>query len=52
MGEALIAMNANTGNNFYLVIVGRGAAAFAAATKPNDLGQTVLMINDGPPNQP
>ena len=32
-----------------LVIVGGGAAAFAAATKANDLGKTALMINEGLP---
>ena len=48
----MIAMNANTGNNFDLVIVGGGAAAFAAAINANDLGKTVLMINDKLPNQP
>ena len=32
-----------------LVIVGGGAAAFAAATKANDLGKTALMINSGLP---
>ena len=48
----MIAMNGNTGNSFNLVIVGGGAAAFAAATKANDLGKTVMMINDGLPNQP
>ena len=52
MGEAMIAMNGNTGNNFDLVIVGGGADAFAAATQANDLGKTVWMINDGLPNQP
>jgi len=32
-----------------LVIIGGGAAAFAAATKANDLGRTALMINSGLP---
>ena len=32
-----------------LVIIGGGAAAFAAATKANDLGKTALMINSGLP---
>ena len=34
---------------FDLVIIGGGAAAFAAATKANDLGKTALMINSGLP---
>jgi mercuric reductase len=32
-----------------LVILGGGAAAFAAATKANDLGRTALMVNSGLP---
>ncbi len=32
-----------------LVIVGGGAAAFAAAAKAADLGKTALMINSGLP---
>ena len=32
-----------------LVIIGGGAAAFAASTKANDLGKTALMINAGLP---
>lgn len=32
-----------------LIIIGGGAAAFAAATKANDLGATALMINAGLP---
>ena len=36
-------------DKYDLVIVGGGAAAFAAATKANDLGKTVVMINDGLP---
>lgn len=32
-----------------LIIVGGGAAAFAAATKANDLGASALMINNGLP---
>ena len=32
-----------------LVIIGGGAAAFAAATKANDLGRTALMVNSGLP---
>ncbi len=35
--------------SYDLVIVGGGAAAFAAATKANDLGKTALMINEGLP---
>ena len=38
-------MSTNEGNSFDIVVVGGGAAAFAAATKANDLGKTVLMIN-------
>ena len=34
---------------FDLVIVGGGAASFAAATKANDLGKTALMVNSGLP---
>ena len=36
-------------DQYDLVIVGGGAAAFAAATKANDLGKTALIINDGLP---
>ncbi len=36
-------------DKYDLVIVGGGAAAFAAATKANDLGKTVVMINYGLP---
>ena len=32
-----------------LIIIGGGAAAFAAATKATDLGKTALMINSGLP---
>ena len=32
-----------------LIIIGGGAAAFAAATKAHDLGKTALMINAGLP---
>lgn len=32
-----------------LIIIGGGAAAFAAATKANDLGATALMVNAGLP---
>ncbi len=32
-----------------LIIIGGGAAAFAAATKANDLGATALMVNSGLP---
>ena len=32
-----------------LIIIGGGAAAFAAATKANDLGKTALMVNEGLP---
>ena len=35
--------------NFDLVIIGGGAAGFAAATKANDLGLSVVVINDGLP---
>ncbi|MGH2500479.1 MAG: mercury(II) reductase [Candidatus Limnocylindria bacterium] len=34
---------------FDLVILGGGAAAFAAATKANDLGHSAVVINDGLP---
>lgn len=34
---------------FNLLIIGGGAAAFAAATKVSDLGRTALMINAGLP---
>jgi len=34
---------------YELVIIGGGAAAFAAATKANQLGKTTLMINSGLP---
>ena len=36
-------------NSFDLIIVGSGAAGFAAATKANDLGKTALMVNSGLP---
>jgi mercuric reductase len=36
-------------DKYDLVIIGAGAAAFAAATKANDLGKTTLMINSGLP---
>ena len=32
-----------------LIIVGGGAAAFAAATKASDLGEKTLMFNSGLP---
>ena len=32
-----------------LIIIGGGAAAFAAATKASDLGKTTLMVNSGLP---
>lgn len=32
-----------------LIVIGGGAAAFAAATKASDLGKTVLMVNSGLP---
>ncbi|MBI4197924.1 MAG: FAD-dependent oxidoreductase [Chloroflexi bacterium] len=35
--------------SYDLIIVGGGAAAFAAATKATDLGKTVLIINSGLP---
>ena len=35
--------------NYDLIIIGGGAAAFAAATKATDLGKTALMINSGLP---
>ena len=36
-------------DSYDLVIIGGGAAAFAAATKANDLGKSALMINKGLP---
>ena len=42
-------MNDGMDGKFDLVIIGGGAAAFAAATKANDLGKTALMINSGLP---
>jgi mercuric reductase len=36
-------------DKYDLVIIGGGAAAFAAATKANELGKTALMINAGLP---
>ncbi|MGH2603731.1 MAG: FAD-dependent oxidoreductase, partial [Dehalococcoidia bacterium] len=35
--------------DFDLVVIGGGAAAFAAATKANDLGRSAVLINDGLP---
>lgn len=34
--------------DFDLLIIGGGAAAFAAATKASDLGKRALMVNSGP----
>ena len=42
-------MSRGRGNAFDVLIIGGGAAAFAAATKANDLGKTALMINSGLP---
>ena len=42
-------MNTDDGNVFDLIIVGGGAAAFAAATKASDLGKSSLIINSGLP---
>ena len=39
----------NTENNFDLIIVGGGSAAFSAAIKASELEKKVLMINDGLP---
>lgn len=36
-------------NQFDFIIIGGGAAAFAAATKAHELGARTLMINDGLP---
>jgi len=36
-------------DRYDLIIIGGGAAAFAAATKANDLGATALMVNSGLP---
>ena len=36
-------------SDYDLIIIGGGAAAFAAATKASDLGKTALMINSGLP---
>ena len=36
-------------SDYDLIIIGGGAAAFAAAAKANDLGRTALMINSGLP---
>ncbi len=35
--------------DYDLIIIGGGAAAFAAATKAADLGKTALMVNEGLP---
>jgi mercuric reductase len=35
--------------SYDIIIIGGGAAAFAAATKANDRGKTALMINSGLP---
>ena len=42
-------MSIDDGNTFDLIIIGGGAAAFAAATKASDLGKSALMINSGLP---
>ncbi|MDO8751826.1 MAG: FAD-dependent oxidoreductase, partial [Dehalococcoidia bacterium] len=39
----------STVKGYDLIIIGGGAAAFAAATKAADLGKTALMINSGLP---
>ncbi|MCH8342343.1 MAG: FAD-dependent oxidoreductase, partial [Chloroflexi bacterium] len=36
-------------NAYDLIVIGGGAAAFAAVTKASDLGKTALMINGGLP---
>ncbi|MBI4180608.1 MAG: FAD-dependent oxidoreductase [Chloroflexi bacterium] len=36
-------------NKYDIIIIGGGAAAFAAATKAADLGKKSLMINSGLP---
>ena len=36
-------------DKYHLIIIGGGAAAFAAATKADDLGKTSLIINSGLP---
>ncbi|MGE0229804.1 MAG: mercury(II) reductase [Dehalococcoidia bacterium] len=35
--------------DYDLVVIGGGAAGFAAATRANDLGKSVVLINDGLP---
>ena len=42
-------MTVSRSSSYDLVIIGGGAAAFAAAAKANDLGKTALMINSGLP---
>ncbi|MCH7802268.1 MAG: FAD-dependent oxidoreductase, partial [Chloroflexi bacterium] len=42
-------MNNQQQTDYDLIVIGGGAAAFAAATKANDLGKTTLMINSGLP---
>lgn len=46
-GEAEFSKNKS--NNFDLIIIGGGSAAFAAAIKASELEKNVLMINDGLP---
>lgn len=36
-------------DKYDIIIIGGGAAAFAAATKASDMGKTALMINSGLP---
>ena len=45
----MTALRGDSGNDHDLVIIGGGAAAFAAATKADGLGRTALMINSGLP---
>ncbi|MFQ5933426.1 MAG: FAD-dependent oxidoreductase, partial [Dehalococcoidia bacterium] len=42
-------MSIDQANSYDLIIIGGGAAAFAAATKANDLGKSALIINSGLP---
>lgn len=45
-------MSTDESNTFDLIIIGGGAAAFAAATKASDLGKSALMITSGLPIAP
>src|SRR5581483_2326069 len=48
-GERMTDPSTSLRTGFNLLIIGGGAAAFAAATKAAELGKTALMVNEGLP---